>query len=163
MHGNTAMNKNRKFFDTQSGASLLEVMVALIILSIGLLGLAMLQLKGMRFNTNAYFRTQATLSANDIIERMRNNPAAASAYTATPSSGEPSPDCDTSNCNTTQLAAHDLWAWSQALTNPATGIPGATTLITAVSSNPAAGKYTISISWTEEGQAIPPQTWALQL
>jgi len=155
------MSQGHKFFSTQNGSSLLEVMVALIILSIGLLGLAMLQLKGMHFNTNAYFRTQATLHANDIIERMRANSGAATSYTAAWPGSNPTPDCDSATCSGSQLAAYDLFTWSRALTNPATGMPGATALITAITSTP--GKYTISLTWTEEGVAVPAQTWALQL
>jgi type IV pilus assembly protein PilV len=67
--------------DTQTGASLVEVMVAFLILSIGLLGLAMLQAKTLALNTDAYLRSQATLIANELIESMRANPSAT--YTAT--------------------------------------------------------------------------------
>ena len=58
------------------GTSLIEVLVTLVILSIGLLGLAALQLNGLRSNTSAALRTASTLIAGDIIERMRANPTA---------------------------------------------------------------------------------------
>lgn len=157
------MNQNHTIMRSQAGSSLLEVMVALIILSIGLMGLAMLQLKGMQFNTNAYFRTQATISANDIIERMRTNAGAHTSYTAAIPGSKPTPDCDTAICTGIQLAAHDLFAWSNALTNPATGIPGAFASISASSTGATVMKYVIKISWTEEGVAVPAQEWALQL
>lgn len=155
---------NDRFHD-QKGSSLLEVMVTLMILSVGLMGLAMLQLKGMQFNTNAYFRSQASLSAGDIIERMRINPGASNEYAAAWPTSAPSPACNTTTkCSSSELAAHDLWVWSQALTNPATGLPGATALIAAASSNPAVGKFTITISWSEQGSAIiTPPSWVVQL
>jgi type IV pilus assembly protein PilV len=58
-----------------AGFTLLEVLVALFVLAIGLLGLAMLQTTGLRFNTNSYSRSQATYVAYDIIDRMRANKA----------------------------------------------------------------------------------------
>src|SRR5690606_3260878 len=61
----------------QHGFSLIEVLVALLVLSVGLLGLAMLQIEGLKHNTDAYYRTQATVLAYDIIDRMRANSDAA--------------------------------------------------------------------------------------
>lgn len=66
------LNKLRPRRD--SGFSLIEVLVAMLILAIGLLGLAALQAQGLRFNHDAYVRTQATHLAYDIIDRMRANP-----------------------------------------------------------------------------------------
>lgn len=64
----------------QSGFSLLEALVTLAILSVALLGLAFLQAQGMQMNTSAYARTQASILASDIIDRMRLNSANAAAY-----------------------------------------------------------------------------------
>lgn len=57
----------------QSGFTLLEVMVAMLVLSIGLLGLAGLMASSMRNNQSAYHSTQATWLAYDILDRMRAN------------------------------------------------------------------------------------------
>ena len=59
----------------QHGFTLLEVLIALLILSIGLLGLAALQTTGLRSNTMATTRTHATQLAYDIADRMRANVA----------------------------------------------------------------------------------------
>ncbi|MGH8194796.1 MAG: type IV pilus modification protein PilV [Woeseiaceae bacterium] len=59
------------------GLTLVEILVALLILSIGLLGLAGLQTLSLRFNTSAYFRTQATTLAYSLADRMRANRQAA--------------------------------------------------------------------------------------
>lgn len=67
----------RHRFQASAGFSLVEVLVALVILSIGLLGLAGLQTRGVRDNHGAYLRTQATLSAKDLVDRMRANRSAA--------------------------------------------------------------------------------------
>ena len=53
------------------GFSLIEVLVAMLVLAIGLLGLAALQTQGVRFNHDAYVRTSATNLAYDIIDKMR--------------------------------------------------------------------------------------------
>jgi len=63
----------------QHGFTLLEVLIALLILSIGLLGLAALQTTGLRSNQMASMRTLATEAAYDITDRMRANPAGVAA------------------------------------------------------------------------------------
>ena len=55
----------------QHGFSLMEVLVAMVVLSVGLLGLAALQTQGMRYNNEAYFRTQANNAAYQFIAMMR--------------------------------------------------------------------------------------------
>lgn len=57
----------------QSGFTLIEVMVAVVVLSIGLLGLAGLQATGLRHNQSASFRSTATVLAYDIADAMRAN------------------------------------------------------------------------------------------
>ncbi len=60
-----------------SGFTLMEVMVALLILSIGLLGIAALQAKSLKINHGAYQRTQAIFLAYDMMDRLRANRTAA--------------------------------------------------------------------------------------
>ena len=55
----------------QSGFSLLEVMIAVLVLAIGLLGLTALQAQGLRGGSGAHLRAQATLLAYDMMERLR--------------------------------------------------------------------------------------------
>ena len=61
------------------GFTLIEVLVALLILSIGLLGLAGLQAGGLRSNHSAYLRSQAVILAHDMVDRMRSNSVAVDA------------------------------------------------------------------------------------
>ncbi len=97
----------------QSGFTLVEILIALLVLSIGLLGLAGLQTAGLRANHSANLRTQATLLAYDMTDRMRANregyedgdyddpTAAASIAAAEPSRG----------CTPAQMAEQDRYEW----------------------------------------------------
>lgn len=71
------MNASSGTKRASGGMTLVEVMVAVLILSIGLLGLARLQMTVLRSNHSAYLRSQATLLAQEISERMLANRAAA--------------------------------------------------------------------------------------
>ncbi len=99
-YDNTAMNKY-----SQSGFSLMEVLIALLIMSIGLLGLAALQATSLKANHGAYQRTQATFLAYDIMDRMRANriQAAAGSYNLAMTASAPSPS--------TVLADNDVNDW----------------------------------------------------
>lgn len=61
----------------QKGISLLEVLIALVVLSIGLLGLAQLQVMGIKQNQDAWLRSQATNLTYDMLDRLRVNRNAA--------------------------------------------------------------------------------------
>lgn len=118
-----------------AGFSIVEVLVALLVLAIGLLGLAALQAQGLRFNHDAYVRTQATHLAYDIIDRMRANRANAAAYTA----GDPGFQCDP----TTASVNMDLSCWYESL---GVALPGGDGVITA---NGAANFYDITVRWID--------------
>jgi type IV pilus assembly protein PilV len=55
----------------QQGVALLEVLIVFFVLSIGLLGMAALQLKSIQYTQSAYQRSQATVAANDMLDRIR--------------------------------------------------------------------------------------------
>jgi len=73
----TGVNRNMKnlFINTrnQSGISLLEVLITVVILAAGLLGVASMQVLGMQENHSAHMRSQTSVLAYDIMDRMRNN------------------------------------------------------------------------------------------
>ena len=103
---------------TNRGFTLLEILVALLVLSIGLLGLAGLQTFSLRNNHSAFLRSQAVVLAYDALDRMRSNRDQAmlgtgSAYNSTYSQAAGSysaTDCS-SNCTSSALATYDLAAW----------------------------------------------------
>lgn len=69
------MNNNMK----QNGFGLIEALIAVLVLAIGLLGLATLQAQGLRNNNSAYFRTQASIQISSMLDTMRVDLVAARA------------------------------------------------------------------------------------
>lgn len=107
MYGDTTKHR-------QVGFSLIEILVTMVVLSIGLLGIAGLQASGLRNNHAAYTKTQATNLAMDMAERIRANPNGQTNYVDFDTSDTiPSePDCISSGCTPTQLADYDKFEWS---------------------------------------------------
>jgi type IV pilus assembly protein PilV len=143
------------------GFSLLELLIALIVFSIGLLAIAGLQTVSKQANYEAIQRTTAAQVANGLLEDMRTNGNGIDIYAAAPQIGggvigtEPVPNCrDGSECNAVQKAAHDLWFWEQVLdgnleTNAGIGAGGLVLPALCITS-PAgggAGVYTVTIVW----------------
>lgn len=101
-----------------AGFTLLEVLVALLVLSIGLLGLAALQTIGMKFNHQSYQRTQAVFQAYDIIDRIRANPRARDSYKDVPGNFTvTNKNCIgvSTPCTPTELASFDIAVWKRAV------------------------------------------------
>ena len=128
----------------QRGFSLIEVMVSLVIFSIGLLGLAGLQQVGLSQNATAMQRTVAMSQAYDILDRMRNNRTTDYSSAASASA----PNCITATCNTSQIASYDIYEWNLAL---ASALPNGKGFITGT---PAA--YIVYIGWDENRAGLTP-------
>lgn len=108
---------------TQQGASLIEVLIALLIFTVGLLGLAALQLNSLQSTADSSQRSQSTWLMQDLVERMRANPAGTAAqYSVAPACNAlPARMCadyynpDTqakvaaSDCSSAQMATFDTW------------------------------------------------------
>ncbi|MCD9096110.1 type IV pilus modification protein PilV [Luteimonas fraxinea] len=67
------------------GFTLIEILIALVVLAVGLLGLAMLQTMNLRYTKSAQQRTQATVLAGQLLDTMRTNRSEVSAYVMTDS------------------------------------------------------------------------------
>ena len=95
------------------GFSLLELLVAVLIVAVGLLGIAGLQLASAQNNRGALERSVATFLAEDMLERARANPAAD--YTV--AAGPPAAfvDCLADTCSAAELARFDVAVWKCAL------------------------------------------------
>lgn len=108
----------------QRGATLVEVLVALVVVALGVLSLTALQLVGKRNTLDAAQHGDAALLANNLLERMRGNAstAALSAYLNAASVGlgngaqAGAPACSKAvPCTAAQLAQHDLEQWERLL------------------------------------------------
>lgn len=137
---------------TEQGFTLLEVLIALVILSLGLLGQSKIQALGVRASADSNLRTEATFLANDMVERMRaNRPSVDSGYYA--GIAYSSIDCTTppaticsegtagsaADCTTTEMADEDAFNW---FCDVSASLPNGN-----VSVSNASGEYSIQVSW----------------
>lgn len=130
----------------QLGFGLFEVLIAIVVTAIGLLGLAVLQTTGLRNNQSAYQGSQATVLAYDMADRMRANPTSINNYlssfmtlAAATAAGVQEGCGTTSGCSSAQLAQNDLLEWDAALTQ---ALPEGTGTIAVVD-----GIYTVTVAW----------------
>lgn len=98
----------------QRGTSLLEVLVATLVVAAGVLGIARLQLHSAQGNRAALEHTEATILATDLAERWRANPQGGYA-TAIGQAPPTFVDCLAQACSPPQLATFDLVAWKCSL------------------------------------------------
>jgi type IV pilus assembly protein PilV len=153
--------------------SLVEVLVSLVILSVGMLGVATLFVQSVRGSRTALFRTQAVNLVSDMADRIRANATAGSAYDLSTYSSAPSPHgCAPAmtasatvdagnNCTIAQLAEDDLARWQSAVNDalPNNATVAATTDVQYIPA-PASGpdRYRITLSWREAGE--PPLSYS---
>jgi type IV pilus assembly protein PilV len=126
---------------SSKGFTLIEVLIAVLVLSIGLLGLASLQANGMRSNFTAYARSQAVILANDMADRIRANPTAAALYNnINAPAGDPG--CTAADCTAAEIADHDTAVW---YTNLQNALPNGTGTVTGNGT-----VFTVSVMWDED-------------
>lgn len=104
----------------QMGVGMIEVLVTMLLISVGFLNMAALQTTAKRSNFDAVQRTNGVMLAHDIVERMRANPGSLSTYLTTGLGGgtlsAPAQDCGAGlACAPLQLAVFDLYEWEQAI------------------------------------------------
>jgi type IV pilus assembly protein PilV len=135
------------------GFTLIEILVAVVVLAIGLLGLAGLQATSLRFNNSAYHRSQATNLAYAMADRMRTNRQAALGGDYDPEAFEsPPPPCAIVAPAGT-LAQQDILAWRNAL---ACTLPLGTGSITR-----NGDVFTITVQWDDSRGEAAPQEFAM--
>lgn len=151
----------RRIEPLQSGFTLLEVMTALLVLSIGLLGLAALQTSGLRTAQQADMRTRAVQAASDMVERMRANPAgtAAGQYEIT---RQRLPR----HSAATGMALTDLTDWRAGLARLPDGQGAIARCSTGCSGSTDQAAYAVTVWWNESrdpaarGYHCPPRSVA---
>lgn len=134
-----------------NGFTIIEVLITMVILSIGVLGLGLLQLTAMQNTQGGYLRSQAAILAYDIIDSMRANIPAVSAgnyglafNAATPAAA----DCYglAANCTTLQMASSDLNRWRTVL---ATYMPSGNGQVATVDLGGGTTQVTVAVVWID--------------
>ncbi|TXH06004.1 MAG: type IV pilus modification protein PilV [Nevskiaceae bacterium] len=140
-------------YKSSKGFSLIEILIALVLLSLGLLGIEALVLRTVKGNDSAYMRSQNVQLAYSILDMMRANRAQAmaqgydTAFTATcpPLPTAPAVLCDAAACTPAQLATWDLYQWQLRLCAALPSGQGKIATVTANGSTTA----TITIQWDD--------------
>lgn len=138
----------------QAGFTLVEVLVTILIVAIGLLAGAALQLISKKTSFDAVQRTSAAGLTREILERMRANPTALDSYLvdAVTEMSEPATDCEQVQCSPAQLAEYDRWVWREALlgnaeTEGGTAAGGLSSPEGCITAGAACGQFDIAIAW----------------
>jgi type IV pilus assembly protein PilV len=137
------------------GFTLIEVLVSLVILAIGMLGIAALLLGSLQASRTALVRTQAVNLATDAVERIRANRAAGIAYdTAVTTAPVLVPNCEAAaqSCSPIEMASNDLKRWQLAL---AATLPEGEGTITVQPLTATLFQYTVTVAWTQSGESNP--------
>jgi type IV pilus assembly protein PilV len=128
------------FSTRESGITLIEMLISVLVLTFGLLGIAGLIAQSLKNNQNAYLRTQATVLAYDMLDRMRSNRTAALSGSYNYNDVE-SPALTATIPATNDRANKDLTNWLNALQTDI-ALPGA---VGAVECNAASSVCTVLV------------------
>lgn len=128
----------------------MEVLISMVVLSIGLLGLAGLQVSGLKNNNSSYQRSQANLLANEVIDRIRANRAGLvlGYYNNLLDGVISDPGCITNGCTVQQIAQYDAFLWSGEVANR---LPSGTATVTG---NGVDSVFTVTVMWDDERTGV---------
>jgi type IV pilus assembly protein PilV len=130
------------------GFSLVEVLVALVVLAVGMLGVASLFATSMHAGSGAIARMQAVSLAGDLADRIRANRRAGTAYmNAGTGANNNCIGPGSVSCTPDQMAANDIYVWQRQL---AQAFPGGTATGTVKFADGTPATYTILVSWAEK-------------
>lgn len=139
-------NKNR-IRRNERGFSLVEVLIALVIMSVGMLGIAGLYVQSLQAGRTSTFRHHAVTLAGDIADRIRANPTAGIAYQAA-TGADNSCVGGGVNCTPAEMAANDIDLWQDQVGEM---LPSGT--VTVVFDNSVVpSTYQIVVNWVEPGE-----------
>lgn len=127
------------------GFSLVEVLVALVVVSVGMLGVAGLYVNGMQAGRTAMFSHHAVTLAGDVADRIRANPRAGVAYAGDP--GDNNCTKGDVDCTPAEMAAHDIMVFRQQAQD---FLPSGTVTI-GFDGTTTPAEYTITVGWNEPG------------
>ncbi len=136
------------------GFTLVEALVALVVLSIGMLGIAALYVESLRAGRTALIRSQAVNLASDMADRIRANRTGGATYAkAVDDAGTLSADCEeggaNASCTPAVMADHDKAIWNAEVTQ---SLPAGTAQIDFTDANP--NVYVITVTWAEQEATV---------
>lgn len=140
----------------QQGFSLVEVLIALIIMSVGMLGIASLYVQSMQAGRTSLFRHNAVTLAGDIVDRIRANRTAGIVY-ETPAGADNNCIAQGATCSAPQMALQDILVWQLQATDT---LPNGTVGVV-FDNTVTPPTYTVTITWDEPG--LPPNTYVIQV
>ena len=137
-------------YKKQQGFSLIEVLIALIIMSVGMLGIAGLYVQSLQAGRTSMFRHQAVALAGDVADRIRANPTAGASYTDAAGADN---GCVGADCDAASMALHDVFLWKQQAgdTLPGSAATGGGDVTVQFDGAVIPPLYTITVSWEEPG------------
>ena len=141
---------HRTIKQSQSGFGLVESLVALVVVSVGMIGIAVLYGQGLGASRTAFYRTQAVGLASDMADRIRLNRRGGASYAAAAGAPNGCQAGGTVDCTVAQMASQDIWEWKARVGNQ---LPGGVGLIAYSGTTPPT--YSISVSWQEVGSVQP--------
>ena len=130
------------------GFTLIEVLIALIIMSVGMLGIAGLYVHSMQAGRTSLFRHHAVTLAGDIADRIRANPRAGPAYGL--AGGNNNCVDGGVDCTIGEMAANDIFLWDQ---QAAATLPNGRVNIV-FNNGVAPPTYQITVTWDEPGEVL---------
>ncbi len=139
------------------GFTLVEVLITLIIMSVGMLGIAGLYVHSMQAGRTSLFRHHAVTLVGDVADRIRANPKAAGAY-AVPGGANNNCVDGGINCTPAAMAANDIFLWGL---QAADALPTGTVIIV-FNNAPVPPTYQITVQWNEPGQ-VQPMTYSVTI
>jgi len=102
---------NRSLFSRNRGFSLIEVLVSVLIMAVGILGVAGMQVLSLQQNRNALLRDQALQAGNDILDRMRANPLSTYSPVLIDAIPASNVNCVDNSCDRNEMAEFDIAQW----------------------------------------------------
>ena len=132
----------------QQGFTLVESMVSLVVLSVGMIGIAALYAQGLGAGRSALYRTQAVNLVADMADRIRANRIALAAYAGPATNNGCDPENGGADCTAGEMAGHDLFLWNQQVQQI---LPNGQWQVQ-FDGGTLPPSYTIQVAWDEVGQ-----------